>query len=48
MRPDDLAATAIAAAVERAGVDAGAIEDVWFGCANQAGEDDCALRHCTH
>jgi 3-oxoadipyl-CoA thiolase len=40
VRPDDLAATAIAAAVERAGVPAGEIEDVWFGCANQAGEDN--------
>jgi 3-oxoadipyl-CoA thiolase len=40
VRPDDLAATAIAAAVERAGVDAGEIEDVYFGCANQAGEDN--------
>src|SRR6478736_9857078 len=39
-RPDDLAAIAIGAAVERAGVDAGEIEDVWFGCANQAGEDN--------
>jgi 3-oxoadipyl-CoA thiolase len=40
VRPDDLAATAIAAAVERAGVAAAEIEDVWFGCANQAGEDN--------
>jgi 3-oxoadipyl-CoA thiolase len=40
VRPDDLAATAIRAAVERAGVDPGAIEDVYFGCANQAGEDN--------
>src|SRR5438093_6786303 len=40
VRPDDLAATAIAAAVERSGVPAGEIEDVWFGCANQAGEDN--------
>src|SRR3954462_7944419 len=40
MRPDDLAASAIAAAVERAGVPAGEIEDVWLGCANQAGEDN--------
>jgi 3-oxoadipyl-CoA thiolase len=40
VRPDDLAATAIAAAVERAGVPSGEIEDVWFGCANQAGEDN--------
>ncbi len=40
VRPDDLAATAIAAAVERAGIETGDIEDVWFGCANQAGEDN--------
>ena len=39
-RPDDLAALAIAAAVERAGIDGGEIEDVFFGCANQAGEDN--------
>ena len=39
-RPDDLAALAIAAAVERAGIDAAEIEDVYFGCANQAGEDN--------
>jgi len=40
IRPDDLAAAAISAAVERAGVDAGEIEDIWFGAANQAGEDN--------
>ena len=40
VRPDDLAGIAIAAAVERAGIDAGEIEDVYFGCANQAGEDN--------
>src|SRR6187551_1021339 len=40
VRPDDLAAVAIAAAVERAGVEAGEIEDVYLGCANQAGEDN--------
>jgi len=40
VRPDDLAAVAVAAAVARAGVDPGAIEDVWLGCANQAGEDN--------
>jgi len=39
-RPDDLAALAIAEAVARCGVDANEIEDVWFGCANQAGEDN--------
>jgi len=40
IRPDDLAGIAIAAAVERAGVEGGAIDDVYFGCANQAGEDN--------
>jgi 3-oxoadipyl-CoA thiolase len=40
VRPDDLAAIAIAAAVERAGVPPDSIEDVYFGCANQAGEDN--------
>ena len=40
VRPDDLAAIAIAAAVERSGVDAREIEDVFVGCANQAGEDN--------
>jgi 3-oxoadipyl-CoA thiolase len=40
VRPDDLAGSAIAAAVDRAGVPADEIEDVYFGCANQAGEDN--------
>jgi acetyl-CoA acetyltransferase family protein len=40
VRPDDLAAHAIRAVVERSGVPADEIEDVWFGCANQAGEDN--------
>jgi 3-oxoadipyl-CoA thiolase len=40
VRPDDLAALAVAAAVERAAVDPAEIEDVWLGCANQAGEDN--------
>ena len=39
-RPDDLAALVIAEAVARAGVSAEEIEDVWFGAANQAGEDN--------
>ncbi len=39
-RPDDLAAAVIKEAVERAGVDPGEIEDVYFGAANQAGEDN--------
>ncbi|HEX5449620.1 MAG TPA: acetyl-CoA C-acyltransferase, partial [Gaiellaceae bacterium] len=34
------AAIAIRAAVERSGIPAGEIEDVWLGCANQAGEDN--------
>ena len=40
IRPDDLAAVAIRAAVERAAVDPAEIEDVYLGCANQAGEDN--------
>jgi 3-oxoadipyl-CoA thiolase len=40
VRPDDLAGIAIAAAVERAGVAGAEIDDVYFGCANQAGEDN--------
>jgi 3-oxoadipyl-CoA thiolase len=40
IRPDDLAALAVAAAVARAGAPAGEIEDVYLGCANQAGEDN--------
>jgi 3-oxoadipyl-CoA thiolase len=39
-RPDDLAALVIGEAVSRAGVPAEAIEDVYFGAANQAGEDN--------
>ena len=40
VRPDDLAATVIREAVERAGIDPYLIEDVILGCANQAGEDN--------
>jgi 3-oxoadipyl-CoA thiolase len=40
VRPDDLAAHAIAEAVARSGVPADQIEDVYFGAANQAGEDN--------
>jgi 3-oxoadipyl-CoA thiolase len=40
VRPDDLGAVAIRAAVDRSGVDAQEIEDVYFGAANQAGEDN--------
>jgi 3-oxoadipyl-CoA thiolase len=40
VRPDDLAALVIKEAVERASVPPGEIEDVYFGAANQAGEDN--------
>ncbi len=40
VRPDDLAAVAVRAAVERSGIDPAEIEDVMLGCANQAGEDN--------
>ena len=40
VRPDDLAAVVMRAIVERAGLDAARIDDVIFGDANQAGEDN--------
>jgi acetyl-CoA acyltransferase len=41
VRPDDLGAVAIQALMQRnAGVDWAAVDDVYFGCANQAGEDN--------
>jgi 3-oxoadipyl-CoA thiolase len=40
VRPDDLGAIALKAAVERAGIVANDVADVYFGCANQAGEDN--------
>ena len=40
VRPDDLAGHAIRAAVDRAGVAPESVEDVYFGCTNQAGEDN--------
>jgi 3-oxoadipyl-CoA thiolase len=40
VRPDDLAAVAVKAVVERSGVAPASIDDVIFGCANQAGEDN--------
>ncbi|HEY0779245.1 MAG TPA: thiolase family protein [Gemmatirosa sp.] len=40
VRPDDLAALAVAEAVRRAGIDPGEVEEVYLGCANQAGEDN--------
>jgi acetyl-CoA acetyltransferase family protein len=40
VRPDDLGAVALAALMERTGVPPEEVEDVYFGCANQAGEDN--------
>jgi 3-oxoadipyl-CoA thiolase len=40
VRPDDLAAHTIRAVVERTGVDPAEITDVYFGAANQSGEDN--------
>src|SRR3954452_22205723 len=40
VRPDDLAAVAIAALVARTGLDPETVDDVLLGCANQAGEDN--------
>ena len=40
VRPDDLAAHVIRALVERTHVPTDQIEEVYFGCANQAGEDN--------
>jgi 3-oxoadipyl-CoA thiolase len=40
VRPDDMAAHVIGAVVERSGVDPERITDVYFGAANQSGEDN--------
>ena len=40
VRTDDLGAIPVAAIVERSGVNPDAIEDLVYGCANQAGEDN--------
>jgi 3-oxoadipyl-CoA thiolase len=40
VRPDDMAALVIAEVVKRAGIDPAEVEEVYFGCANQAGEDN--------
>ena len=40
IRPDDLAAHAIRAVLERSGCPAEAVDEVILGCANQAGEDN--------
>ena len=40
VRPDDLAALVIKAIIDRNKLDAALVEEVYFGCANQAGEDN--------
>ena len=40
VRPDDLAALVLRALVERTGLDPAIVEEVYLGCANQAGEDN--------
>ncbi|MDP9111414.1 MAG: acetyl-CoA C-acyltransferase, partial [Candidatus Eremiobacteraeota bacterium] len=40
VRPDDLAALVIAALIQRSGVSPDTIDDVFFGAANQSGEDN--------
>lgn len=40
VRPDDLAALVLQAAVDRAGVDPADLDEVILGCVNQAGEDN--------
>lgn len=40
LRPDDMAALVMKEAATRAGIDTAEIDDVIFGCANQAGEDN--------
>src|SRR5215217_854570 len=40
VRPDDMAAHTISAAIERTGLDPEAVCDVYWGAANQAGEDN--------
>src|SRR5215211_5263287 len=40
VRPDDLGAIILEALMESTGVPPSEVEDVYFGCANQAGEDN--------
>ncbi|SEA21517.1 acetyl-CoA C-acetyltransferase/3-oxo-5,6-didehydrosuberyl-CoA/3-oxoadipyl-CoA thiolase [Thalassobacillus cyri] len=40
VRPDDLAAHVVRELVKRTGIDPELVEDVFMGCANQAGEDN--------
>ena len=40
VRPDDLAAVVLKSIIERIGIDPAILEEVYLGCANQAGEDN--------
>ena len=40
VRPDDLAAVVLEAIIHRTGIDPGIVEEIYLGCANQAGEDN--------
>lgn len=40
IRPDDLAAVVLKSIIERTGIDPAILEEVYLGCANQAGEDN--------
>jgi acetyl-CoA acyltransferase len=40
VRPDDLGALVLGALMEWTGIEPGEVEDVYLGCANQAGEDN--------
>jgi 3-oxoadipyl-CoA thiolase len=40
VRPDDLAAHVVKAAVDRAGLDPASVDEIYMGCTNQAGEDN--------
>jgi 3-oxoadipyl-CoA thiolase len=40
VRPDDLAAMVLKAIIDRTGIDPAIVEEVYLGCANQAGEDN--------
>ncbi|HSQ39867.1 MAG TPA: beta-ketoacyl synthase N-terminal-like domain-containing protein, partial [Anaerolineales bacterium] len=40
VRPDDMAALVIKEIVQRSSLDPALVEEVFFGCANQAGEDN--------
>ena len=50
--PDDLAVVALESILERTGIDPGIVEEVYLGCANQAGEDNrnvaCILTTLLH